>query len=454
MRVRPRIIVVLASILVAATCVAQLRVCTYNVTNYSSGRVTAFQTAIYGVFQTRSLSPDVLVGQEFISQTSVNNFRNLLNSAPGSPGDWLSAPFIDGADTDSALFYRNSRVQYLGTTIVAVGSSSTSNQPRNTYRYDVRPKNYSGAAATLAIYSVHMKAGSSSEDQARRLIEAERIRDDAEVLPADWTFAVAGDFNVQTSTQAAYQELVGSQLNNAGRCFDPIKTPGSWNNNGGFRFVHTQDPATAMDDRYDFILLSESLLDGVSFDYIGNSSIAYSQTTWNDPNHSYRAWGNDGSSYNNPLNVATNSMVGPSIAQALIDAANGQGHLPVYLDCKVPPKSHVSATTIEFGSVARGTYQTRAFDVRNSGDTTLWSSNGIANLNYSLTASNDFYIPPNQFWVPPGTAGRRHYVAMNTMTPGEKFGTLTVTSNDPENPVRVISLHGFVQNGPPVGIVP
>ncbi|MCZ6682994.1 MAG: hypothetical protein O7B26_07410 [Planctomycetota bacterium] len=40
---------------IAALCtnqaVAQLRVATWNVTNYSSGRVAAFQTAIYGTHQ-------------------------------------------------------------------------------------------------------------------------------------------------------------------------------------------------------------------------------------------------------------------------------------------------------------------------------------------------------------------------------------------------------------------
>ena len=71
--------------------VAQLRVVTWNVTNYSSGRVADFQTAIYGTHQGRSLAPDVLIGQEFLSQTGVNNFLGILNTATGSPGDWAAA---------------------------------------------------------------------------------------------------------------------------------------------------------------------------------------------------------------------------------------------------------------------------------------------------------------------------------------------------------------------------
>jgi len=53
---------------------AQLRIANWNVTNYSSGRVSAFQTAIYGVFQGRSMAPDVLIGQEFLSAAGVNAF--------------------------------------------------------------------------------------------------------------------------------------------------------------------------------------------------------------------------------------------------------------------------------------------------------------------------------------------------------------------------------------------
>ncbi|WP_394700517.1 hypothetical protein [uncultured Ilyobacter sp.] len=131
--------------------------------------------------------------------------------------------------------------------------------------------------------------------------------------------------------------MVGSQTNNDGRFFDPINTPGSWNNNSSFRYVHTQDPAMAMDDRHDQILVSVDLIDGVGADYIGEPTIPYSTTTWDDPHHSYRCWGNDGSSYDDPITTTGNTMVGPDIAQALIYSALNGGHLPVYLDLQIPP---------------------------------------------------------------------------------------------------------------------
>lgn len=334
-------LVVFASLVIARE---PLRVATWNVTNYSGGRTAEFQTAIYGAYAGRSMSPDVLIGQEFLSQYGVDAFLTILNTAPGSPGDWAAAPFINGPDTDNALFYRTARVSLAtdlsptGVTIVSYGGYAPQ-PPRHTIRYDLRVAEGTTRETRLALYSIHMKAGSGSDDQARRLVEAQRIRDDAAGLPLDWHFLVAGDMNIQSSNQAAYQELITVIGGTAGRFFDPISTPGSWNNNGSYRFVHTQDPSGAggMDDRHDQILVSGSLIDSVELDYIGKPWIPYSTTTWNDTNHSYRAWGNDGTTYNSSLRISGNAMVGNVIAQALVDSAGGGGHLPVFLDLRVPP---------------------------------------------------------------------------------------------------------------------
>lgn len=90
-----------------------------------------------------------------------------------------------------------------------------------------------------------------------------------------------------------------------------------------------------MDDRFDQVLIGGGLADGVGTDYVGNTQIAYSTTTWNDTNHSYRVWGNDGTSFNSSLTTTGNSMVGSSIAQSLINTSTtAGGHLPVFLDLK------------------------------------------------------------------------------------------------------------------------
>lgn len=336
--------VVLGAILLVGVAGAQstLRIGSWNISNYTgANRAAAIQTAVYGSFQGRSFAPDVLFAQEIESESAAFALRGVLNSAAGSPGDWqVSFGSLTGsnATSDTAMFYRTSRVTGVSTTRVAA-AAGTSGQPRDSWRWDF---NIVGNALNEAfsVYNLHMKSGNGSDDQARRLAEAENVRANANTLASNRHVMVVGDLNMQSSSQAAYQELVGSQTNNRGRVFDPINTPGSWNNNDNFRFVHTQDPSGAggMDDRLDFMLMGANLGDGVGLDYVGAFGTAYSTTTWNDLNHSYRAWGNDGTSFDGALTVNGNTMVGSSIAQALIDAAgpNG-GHLPVFADFRYTP---------------------------------------------------------------------------------------------------------------------
>ncbi|MGD9690851.1 MAG: hypothetical protein AB7Q91_14890 [Phycisphaerales bacterium] len=485
----------------AAPTLAQLRICTWNITNYNSdgtppsnSRDASFATSFYGVIPPglalagQSMSPDVIIIQEMISAAGLTTLRNVLNSAPGSPGDWVAAPFLGGPDTQSAFLYRSSKVQYLATWTIALGSSSTCNQPRHTRRYDFRPVGYAAPGATIGAYSVHLKAqGSNSacpageNAQGRRLIECQRIRDNAEgvdtnpawvpgnggtnpagssALPAGYLFMVAGDTNIQSSGAVDFQELVGTQANDDGRVFDPIATPGTWNNTSQYRIVHTQDPAATgqMDDRYDLILMSAGLIDsdGLSYMFVpgpGNSIPAYSTTTWNDPNHTYRCWGNDGGSFNMPLRTVGNTMVGQTIAEALRTSATGGGHLPIIADFRVPAKVG-SVNSVSFGQVTQGSTAEQEVSIANAGNVALWSAEGIDALRYSLNATSVFSAPAGSFVDAAGGGANTHTISMDTSTPGMKSGVLIIASNDPDVPAKLVNLTGEVVPGtvnqPPV----
>lgn len=435
---------------------AQLRVVAWNISNYTGARTAEIQTVTYGVNAAngQTMRPDVILLQEIASQVALNAMVSALNTAPGSPGDWAGATYNNGPDLDNALVYRTSKLSYLGRVLILTGGGSP-NPPRDVYRYNMKVVGYNATSANIAMYSSHMKAqDSGGDDDLRRRTEAQAIRSDAQSLPAGWNFVYGGDTNIQTSSAAEYQDMVGSQANNLGRFFDPINRPGSWNNTASFAVIHTQDPSGSggMDDRHDQVLLGASLIDGAGMDYIGNQSIPYNLSNWNDPNHSYRAWGNDGSSMNLPMTTTGNTFVGAAIAQAIRDCAVNGGHIPVFLDLKMPAKITTNVTTINFGQVQQNDSATQNLTVSHDGNTGLWTVAGLQNLSFSFAASTGFTAPGGSFSRTPGSAGSVHSITMNTSSLGVKNGTITITSNDPDQPTRVINVTGEVVSGntPPV----
>src|ERR1041384_3403068 len=143
----------------ASPALAQLRVCAWNISSYNgpeAARDPAFKTAIYGTFQGRSLAPDIMVVQEVAGNSSTGlahaqAFLSVLNTAPGSPGDWALAPWFVSPDTSLAFYYRPSKVGYVNQTLVLAGGD-ISGAPRDIRRYDVHPVGYSDAGSMLAIY--------------------------------------------------------------------------------------------------------------------------------------------------------------------------------------------------------------------------------------------------------------------------------------------------------------
>lgn len=419
---------------------AQLRAATWNITNYTSGRVSAFQTAIFAEFQGRSMNPDVLVVQEIKGTTGVANFLNLLNSAPGQSGQWAAGtPFISTGDSDSAMFYRKSKIDF-------VGLANIAGDPRATQRYDFKLKGYGTSSTTnpnISYYSSHLKSGDSAAEEARRLTETTNIRHDAATRPAGTHFLIGGDFNIKTSADDGYNRLVAPSVSGdgtAGRFHDPINS--SYTSGGGtinwssstYRVLHTQDPygAGGMDDRYDFILTGTSLRDGKGLDYIGSTTDAYTLGGWNDPNHSYRVWGNDGTSWDTTLTVGGNTMVGPTIAQALRDSTgntnpnNTGGHLPIFLDMKVPADLATSASSLNFGTATIGSVVQQNLSVANAVDAMIWGTAGVQNLNFQFSLTGAGFIAPSGTFNLLAGQSLGSLITMDTTTAGTRSATLNV----------------------------
>lgn len=461
----------------SSSALGQLRVATWNVTNFTStetaARKAAFQTAIFGSYQGRSMNPDVLVAQELHGSAGVNSFLAMLNAAPGQSGQWAAAtPFLTTGDSDSAFFYRINKVQFQGLANIA-------GDPRSTQRYDFKLLGYDASSTTnplMSLYSSHLKSGTATggTDESRRLLEARNIRTDAATQSAAGrNVLIGGDFNIGTSNDDSYRALIDASTTNnsgatvtGGRFHDPINssfTSGgatvTWNNNNAYRFIHTQDPygAGGMDDRMDFILTGGTMRDGKGLEYVGSTTAAYSTTTWDDPNHSYRAWGNDGTSFNSTINTTSNAMVGNTIAAAIRDSVgnsnpnNVGGHLPIFLDLKLPADLKVAQSSLNFGTVTVGSTSQLSLDISNAVDAAIWGASAAQNSTFTLSLSGTGFSLPTGATLGTGQSVSK-LISMDTTAAGIRNAILLVTDNA-TGQQRSVTLSGLVAVPEPASMV-
>ena len=94
--------------------------------------------------------------------------------------------------------------------------------------------------------------------------------------------------------------------------------------------------------------------------------------------------------------------------------------------------------------VQQNAVATQNLTVSNAGNTSLWTVAGLQNLSFTFAGSAGFTAPAGSFTRTPGSAGSVHAITMSTSTLGIKNGTITITSNDPDQPTRIINVSGEV----------
>ncbi|PCJ64536.1 MAG: hypothetical protein COA58_12400 [Bacteroidetes bacterium] len=179
-----------------------------------------------------------------------------------------------------------------------------------------------GDTTFLTVYVAHLKASSGSANVAERAEMTEALmKYHEENYNADHNYIISGDFNVYTSNEQGFKNLV-AHSNTAIRFKDPINKSGSWNNTSAYASVHTQSTHVSggcvagggLDDRFDFILCGNEILNNSrGLDYVTGS---------------YTAVGNDGSHFNSTLISGTNNSVPANVLSALYSMSD---HLPITL---------------------------------------------------------------------------------------------------------------------------
>ncbi|MFN8586609.1 MAG: choice-of-anchor D domain-containing protein [Candidatus Eisenbacteria bacterium] len=419
-----RLALALAACFVLSTPAHALRLINHNILNYP-GTTGAARDPNYRVIYS-PLAPDIVVTQEMTSQAGCTQFLASMNVM--NPGEWAGVPFVDGPDTDSGVFYKTAKLQFINQWSFYPNSA---NLLRLVHAYRFRPVGYTTNAADFIVYAVHLKASTGFE--AQRALECTGLRDTMNALPPGTHALVMGDYNFYTGLEPGMQKLLELQADNDGRLYDPLGLQNiAWQDNTTMQYAWTQSPCKTgdtgcasgaatggIDDRFDLILPTLSWQDGLGYELVPGS---------------YTVVGNDGLHHNNSIQDLPVIPEGAAYATALHSTSD---HMPVRVDLRLPARLDVSSAPLAFGTVIVGA----------TAGTTLAVTNGAWAPGETMSYT---YAAPAGFTAPGGTsnaaagATNNDAIALDTSAPGAFAGNLVLTSNAVENATRNIALSGTV----------
>ncbi len=199
-----------------------------------------------------------------------------------------------------------------------------------------------GDTIFLTCIVTHLKAGNTSSDQQERAVAAQQIMSFINNQNLKGNILLMGDFNVYYASETAFQTFI-TETTTGVRFFDPVNAIGNWQNNPSFAPYHTQSThinddnactsGGGMDDRFDFILTTESVIDGsLGLRYIDNT---------------YWAFGQDGNRFNQSLISPPNYSLPANIINSLYNMSD---HLPVvlklYIDTELSSNTNYYASNL------------------------------------------------------------------------------------------------------------
>lgn len=315
-------IIVFALCLFACSCIFaqnKVKMMSYNLLNFNNYTNYCTQAnnnhvnkAGYLATIVSNQQPDILacceVGKTQSLQYSISYILgNSLNI--NGVTRWAAANAAGNEYLNNALFYDKTKFKLTGQQNI-----QTSVRLVNVYKL----MNLA-SGDTLKVIVAHLKAG--YEYAGDRADMVDDIMNKLQQQGNNDNYVICGDFNVYSASEAAFQKLVNPSYTRIA-FYDPVDMMGDWNSNYRFSDVHTQSTHDdsnndcfsygGMDDRFDFILMSGSIIDGTK-------GITYK-------NGSYWAVGQDGNRYNRAINSPTNITLPENVIDALYNMSD---HLPV-----------------------------------------------------------------------------------------------------------------------------
>lgn len=319
----------------------------YNLLNYSSSTVSQDKTPFLRTVLDE-VNPDLFMVCELVNEAGSNYmFTNAI--APHNT-DFEKATFQinqSGGSSLQQMVYYNSKKLVLESSRVIQADTRDINH----YTFKINTVNVATDPIKLEVFVTHLKASTGASNRQRRLASVEDFVVSLNDIPETSYVLFAGDFNFYTSNEEGYQRLIDG--GNKIVMIDPINRPAEpfpnnpavsdpftfynssstyfWRNST-YSDIHTQSTRTSnsglidtsgatggLDDRFDFIMMSENFSTSSDLFYV---------------NDSYQSIGNNTNCYNGAINdPACSGTYSQSLRDALIQVSD---HLPVVMEIETP----------------------------------------------------------------------------------------------------------------------
>lgn len=272
--------------------------------------------------------PDIFMVCEL---NNVNGAQTILSSLQVLNPDYQSANFelntsddniSDQNDLQNLIFYDSSKFILENQSIV-----TSIYRDFNHYQMKINSVESNTNPVFFDVIVCHLKASSGTDNQALRLQMVEDLVAYLDTFPSDSNVVLAGDFNVYTDSEPAFQELIDTDNNNTIDFIDPANQIGSWHNNINYIDVMTQSTRTqtglggatgGFDDRFDFIMTSENMQTNPEIKFVENS---------------YKIFGNNGNTQCYNQAIYSSDCSGTEYSSFIRNALhNFSDHLPVTLE--------------------------------------------------------------------------------------------------------------------------
>ncbi len=298
----------------------------YNILNYPTAPPTNRNTILKNILN--DYQPDIFMVCELESEIAS---EDILNYSLGEINkNYAKATFVynqSDTSTDSnlqqGLFYNS---DYF--TLINQEEILTNIRDINHYTLKLNTFNQNSNPILLEIFVTHLKASQGTTNEQKRFEMVQQFTNALNNLDPNSYVIFAGDFNFYTSSENGYQEILNP--NNTIIMKDVVNMDNSlqsWHTNYNWKEIHTQSTRLSnsgfsgygagggLDDRFDFIILSESITNDSTINYVANS---------------YKSYGNNQNCYNKRIDDT--SCSGEFSQEMRNNLYNMSDHLPVTLE--------------------------------------------------------------------------------------------------------------------------